>query len=398
MRVKLFRARKNKSFAVTRITKLTSRVLSIGLLISSVEIYMNAFSQLPVLGTIWALVAISLHGIALVAVVYSAWFTENPRTGQLTYAIVSALILIFWQLQVADAGALPPGFHPWVWWVIGSAAITAALALPIAFGSLYLLGVPVIWYFIYQTAEGGSATAFSAAKDSTYTLLFSSCFSLLLLLLRFEAEKVDLANQEASRAEVERAAIDAVEQERARVDSLVHDKVLTTLLVGANAQTDDEIGEARTLAKTAIRALESDMSSSDQNADAITVWSFFGAIMDSVRSEFAGILVKESGASDLAVPSDVAEALTEATFQAVTNAIQHAGPGAETVVRLKGSPHGVKIVIKDDGRGFRVSRVPKTRLGLRLSIINRVESVGGKVRIDSGPGRGTAIILDWIAK
>jgi signal transduction histidine kinase len=42
--------------------------------------------------------------------------------------------------------------------------------------------------------------------------------------------------------------------------------------------------------------------------------------------------------------------------------------------------------------------VPKTRLGLRLSIIGRVESVGGKVRIDSGPGRGTAIILDWIAK
>ena len=91
----------------------------------------------------------------------------------------------------------------------------------------------------------------------------------------------------------------------------------------------------------------------------------------------------------------IGHALSEATIQAITNSKQHAGPGAECVVRMKGGANGIKIVIKDDGKGFRPSRVPKNRLGLRLSIINRVEAVGGTVKIDSAPGRGSAIILEW---
>jgi signal transduction histidine kinase len=55
----------------------------------------------------------------------------------------------------------------------------------------------------------------------------------------------------------------------------------------------------------------------------------------------------------------------------------------------------LKIVIFDTGRGFRVSRIPASRLGLRLSIIDRVEKVGGRVFIDTKPGHGTNIILEW---
>jgi signal transduction histidine kinase len=54
----------------------------------------------------------------------------------------------------------------------------------------------------------------------------------------------------------------------------------------------------------------------------------------------------------------------------------------------------VKIVISDDGVGFRVSRIPRSRLGLRLSIIQRVETIGGRVFIDSKPGSGTNIVLE----
>jgi signal transduction histidine kinase len=52
-------------------------------------------------------------------------------------------------------------------------------------------------------------------------------------------------------------------------------------------------------------------------------------------------------------------------------------------------------VISDDGLGFRPSRVPDQSLGFRFVIIKRVESVGGKVRIDSSPSNGTQIILEW---
>jgi len=82
----------------------------------------------------------------------------------------------------------------------------------------------------------------------------------------------------------------------------------------------------------------------------------------------------------------------------LANSIHHAGKEAKIEIFLKGSSNGFKIVVKDNGRGFRPSRVPKNRLGLKLSIIGRVQAVGGKVFVDSKIGIGTNIIIEWAAK
>jgi len=75
--------------------------------------------------------------------------------------------------------------------------------------------------------------------------------------------------------------------------------------------------------------------------------------------------------------------------------LAHAGRNATRKVRLRASEREIKIVVTDDGVGFRPSRVPKNRLGLRISIIDRVEAIGGRVFIDSRIGQGTSIILEW---
>jgi signal transduction histidine kinase len=128
---------------------------------------------------------------------------------------------------------------------------------------------------------------------------------------------------------------------------------------------------------------------------AITINSLFSALSISISRQDENVSITSEGQSDLQVPGDVAEALTEATLQAVANALQHAGAESRVEVFLKGLSNGVKIVVKDDGRGFRPSRIPKNRLGLKLSIIGRIKSVGGKAFIDSKPGFGTNIILEW---
>jgi signal transduction histidine kinase len=391
----IFRSRPTKSFAVNRIVKLIARVLSIGLVISSAEIYLYGFAQLPLLNAPLATAFLFLHIASLAWIVYGAWFTERPAYSQRGYTIVSVLLVFTWQFQVPDPSILPEGYHPWVWWVIGTAGIAAAVSLPLVWGLTYLIGIPVVWFFVQISPAGGSAEAFGAFKDSMYTALFSSSFSLLLLLLIDQAEKTDEAAQAAAEAEAERARIDAIEQERSRVDSLVHDKVLTTLLVTAKANDPQRISEAKALADAAIKALEDDAFTIDSTKTDITSFSLFGAFLETVKTDYPDVTIRETGASDLQIPNRVAAALSEATIQAITNSKQHAGPGAECVVRMKGGANGIKIVIKDDGKGFRPSRVPKNRLGLRLSIINRVESVGGTVKIDSAPGRGSAIILEW---
>jgi signal transduction histidine kinase len=61
-----------------------------------------------------------------------------------------------------------------------------------------------------------------------------------------------------------------------------------------------------------------------------------------------------------------------------------------------GSPAAtVHIVVADDGRGFDVEEVPAERLGLRVSIRERLAKVGGRAQIRTAPGEGTVVTILW---
>jgi signal transduction histidine kinase len=62
---------------------------------------------------------------------------------------------------------------------------------------------------------------------------------------------------------------------------------------------------------------------------------------------------------------------------------------------LKAEGNQIKIVVRDEGVGFRPSRVPKNRLGIRTIIFRQLESVGATAHIDSRPGEGTTVVLEW---
>jgi signal transduction histidine kinase len=113
------------------------------------------------------------------------------------------------------------------------------------------------------------------------------------------------------------------------------------------------------------------------------------------QSQAADLIVSVTDHLAMEIPEPAAQALTEAMLQAIVNSQQHAGANATRELHLKTSRSGIKIVIKDDGRGFRLSRVPRSRLGVRTSIIRRVELVGGRAFVDSKPGAGATIILEW---
>ena len=58
---------------------------------------------------------------------------------------------------------------------------------------------------------------------------------------------------------------------------------------------------------------------------------------------------------------------------------------------------GCVIDVVDNGSGFDPTAVPLSRLGLRVSIEERMANAGGTARIDSAPGRGTRVTLAWPA-
>ena len=51
--------------------------------------------------------------------------------------------------------------------------------------------------------------------------------------------------------------------------------------------------------------------------------------------------------------------------------------------------------VSDTGVGFDPAAVPQERLGLRVSIRERVATVGGAVQVQSVPGGGASIVIVW---
>ena len=57
------------------------------------------------------------------------------------------------------------------------------------------------------------------------------------------------------------------------------------------------------------------------------------------------------------------------------------------------SGDAVTVMVTDRGRGFDQDAVPADRLGLRASVVDRVEAVGGHVQIWTTPGEGTSVVI-----
>lgn len=80
--------------------------------------------------------------------------------------------------------------------------------------------------------------------------------------------------------------------------------------------------------------------------------------------------------------------------EALQNVRKHANASMVTVAFDRSDPHALNLTVTDNGSGFDFSRVLQRNgpLGL-VSMRERAESIGGKVRIKSSPGRGTEVIL-----
>jgi signal transduction histidine kinase len=93
------------------------------------------------------------------------------------------------------------------------------------------------------------------------------------------------------------------------------------------------------------------------------------------------------------LPLEARQALVRVVREAVANATRHGH--AETVrltVEQVGRPAQLRVRVADDGAGFDVSGALAARRGFGLqSIRERVEGLGGSVRITSAAGAGTQV-------
>jgi signal transduction histidine kinase len=89
------------------------------------------------------------------------------------------------------------------------------------------------------------------------------------------------------------------------------------------------------------------------------------------------------------VPRDVELALYRVAQEALQNVAKHSGAG-EARVALEAAPGEISIRVSDTGCGFETSSARGSRLGF-ASMTERLRQVGGRLVVESLPGKGTTV-------
>ncbi len=123
-----------------------------------------------------------------------------------------------------------------------------------------------------------------------------------------------------------------------------------------------------------------DLQGSDVDAALARVAERFGA------ETGVEVVVESTWPGDAELGTDRAVVLVRAVQEALSNVRRHAGAG-RVVLRLAADPDPVVEVV-DDGVGFD----PAAAAGFGLDgMRRRVEAAGGRLDVDSAPGRGTRL-------
>lgn len=339
-------------------------------------------------------IAVVLFGL-IAACFVTSLVGRGIRISMTLFAGAFVLALLLWPFAVRSPEAAL-GVQPWLWYIVIVAVGAAANALPTPWAVVYAIAVPGLFFALRLLPAGGGAPVLIALLDTVYSLVLGAFLVIVNTGLRSAAGGVDDAQRTAVRRYAEAAKRHATEQERTRVDTVVHDRVLSTLLAAARAEGPDDRRRVVAMAEQALVALQSADAESELGGDRP-----LGSLVERLRA-LAGTITAEvsfhaEGDIGQPVPARVLEGVYSAAVQAVSNSVQHAGEqGVTRSVRVHcWGASGFSVVISDDGRGFDADAVPADRLGLRVSIRERVDAVGGSASVRSTPGGGTVVVLEW---
>ena len=247
--------------------------------------------------------------------------------------------------------------------------------------------------------DGGSADPLLAVLDALYAVVLGVVVLAIVIMLRQAAEEVDTAQEAALERYDVAARQHATESERVKVDALVHDSVLTTLLSAAAAATPDQQSLAARMARDALLRLDEAGATGASALDRVGLPVLVRRLRAALTTFNTPFIVRVVNAGGVELPVDVVDALYTASVQAMVNSLQHAdepGRRARRELRVRGvRAGGCVIEVADDGVGFDRAAVPAERLGLRVSIEERMANAGGSADIASQPGHGTTVTVAW---
>jgi signal transduction histidine kinase len=334
----------------------------------------------------WEVGAAVFGGLFVVLLVAGLWM-PLPLLRACWWSLAPLCIALGATSFAAYRGPDLEGLRLWVW-----SLEPAALA--------FLVFVAPAWVAVALAVASAAAPVVSsllvtgavAPGIAAVTPFHVGSVVLVVILVGLRARLADLhhSEQAALAAAVRQARFEADTEQQRALTRTVHDHVLAVLTAAV------QLGGAvpPELQRAAASALDTlDQGAHDADAGSMAADAAAAHLRETADHTAPGSAV-DAQASEGEVPRRAVVAVALASAEALRNSIRHSG--AEPRVAVRVAADEITVVVADDGAGFDLDGVDARRLGVRESIVGRMESLpGGTARVHSAPGRGTEVTLEW---
>lgn len=275
-------------------------------------------------------------------------------------------------------------------------------------GLLFALPAAIAWLTAMVAAEAiiilgvFSATASSHVEsvDVLYPA-YALATGVVMLAARHalvrDARRVDDAALALMEAEERRLTAEGGQAVVRREERILHETVLNTL----NAIVRGGLDSAALRERLRERCRESAdvLRSISGSVPVVASSRSLASDIDDLCAELEAMgVVVDVQADDLTgIPPHVYQAIRTATREALTNVARHAAARQVSVTAQRtrrGEEQSIRVEIRDDGRGFDPAG-ESTRFGVQGAVVAALADVGGRARIESQPGQGTRVIVEW---
>lgn len=354
----------------------------------------NGFlAQIPQQCAPWGViyVAVGLVAPATLIVLHRAL----PIRVVLTFAGVTSVtffvLAIAWPATVI-ADTLADDATPWIQGINAVHATMAAIVWPRIIGWVYPLALgPLVTITQIQVRDDAALPALLDGMGAVVYCLILCGVSIAMIRAGDQQDAAAATAREQAALEASRRTREA---EQARINAIVHDDVMSVLLSASRPQPPAELVQQ---AHHALARVGSIVTGHEETRD-YEPFELVAVLRSTVAALDVSIPVSYAVRAEALVPATVVAAFAEATSEAIRNALRHAGEGAEPAVAIDVLAGEVTVTVDDAGAGFDASRVPDRRLGIRVSIAERMALLdGGSAEVLSKPGNGTTVTLKWSA-
>ncbi|MFT4221295.1 MAG: ATP-binding protein [Microbacterium sp.] len=386
------------SFTRTRIERIIDFSVGFGCLVLGAQAFVAALTAESGVPEGWSTTLIVATFVPLAAMIIACAIGRAVVWFAGAFAVIYALILMVWPIATTQS-TLPAHIEPWVFYLVNVGTAAAVLAFPLTLQIAWAVLIPLM-FGIARLIQGGFAPPLrvNVVLDVSFTLILGGVLVTLGWLYRAIAVNVDETRARAVSSYSAAAAAAAAESERVAVAGLMHDSVLAALIAASRTESPRERHLAVQMAREALTRLANADSTAEEGSDAPVTVAGIANEIERVASDL-GVVIRvrrEDAAGTPAIPGRVAHALVLAAAQAVANSVQHADAKGLQVSLAREGETGLSVAVRDRGPGFDLGSIPPDRLGIRGSIIARMDAVGGQAVVEPGPA-GTTVVLTWEA-